>query len=229
MPPKQHPRPDELTAFVTNRLLPPTSVRVAQHVLECPDCMTHAAALEELMALENVHASVHPLTRWSDSAFQKWCEPSSGLASALAAVLLISLGLSNSLVPTTRAFDDQILTAGISRPNFGPVPDMTLASTEPEMTEPETVIRKVSVRTRNHRNQRRTIRHFIAPDGDRAYQVGYLLPPPSVPVRLNGGAIQLARLSTEVGEPPAWPVKQKRHPILRFFGAIAKPFRSDRT
>ena len=229
MPPKQHPRPDELTAFVTNRMLPPTSVRVAQHVLKCPHCLKHAADLEERMDIERVHGSVHPLTRLSESAFEKWCEPSSGLASALAAVLLISLGLSNSLVPTTRAFDEPVLTAGLSRPNFGPVPMTTVTSAESEMTEPETVIRKVSVRPRQHQNQRRTIRHFIAPDGDRAYQVGYLLPPPSVPVRLNGGVIQLARLSTEVGEPPVWPVKHKRHPIVRFFGAIAKPFRSDRT
>ena len=232
---KQHPRPDEIQAYVSNDLQPPASVRLAQHLLACPECMGKAADVEERLDrghrwLNELHRPAPPLARLGASVRQAWSAPSSGLATGLATVLLMSMGIGS--VVRQQAPAETVVAFAADVEHGLPEEDLRLASAEAAGIEPSTTIRQASVRSRHRKAPRRALRRFVAPDGGNSvYEVGYLLPPPPR-VSLAGGTarLQLASLSTDVGPMPDEPVKaSKRHPLRRFFAAIAKPFRSDGT
>lgn len=229
----RHPRADELESYLLNRLYPLQSVRVAKHLLSCSPCMERAAELGEAIDVRQRRLNEIPADTPVQRLCHAWSNPASGLPTAVTAILLLSVGIGPLLLPWTRAENPAaVLSAGVPV-EFGPVPEPAVAaSTEPVIAdEPPVRVAKVRAGSRNNKPQRHPAKPFIAPDAaPRAYEVGYL-PPPRGPVVLPTApaALELTAVSTEVGPRPTWPVKGKRHPLVRFFGAIAKPFRSDRT
>lgn len=223
---KQHPGADELEAYILNRLQPPASVRIAKHVLSCPECFHVAALVEE--HVERTPDSYPPgaFARLSQSMRRVWYEPASALACGFATILVFgSLGLSlfqPRISPVDAA--SAVATARV----YGPVPDV-----ESPMVEPAMPVEQASVRVSRRRPPRRAVKPFFAPDESRrAHAVGYLLPPPRPVQAYHRPAtyIQLASLPTEIEAPvPSAAPAKKRHPLIRFFGVFAKPFRPDRT
>lgn len=222
----QHPSADELRAYVSNGLRPPKSVRLARHLLDCTQCVAVASKLEEQLVLPTSPVISEPVFGGIARAIQdQWLQPSAGLATGAVAVILLA-GLGNSLRPHGASIE------GLQTPG----PRLIVAAAPPvppalpEADDSPTM--GVARRAHASKRVRRPSRPFVAPDANnRAVEVGVLLPPPTpIPSSQYLQTVRFARLQTEVGPEPYFPAQQrKRHPLVRFLGALAKPFRADRT
>ena len=244
MPAVRHPADGELELYLLNRLPVHRSVELAQHLLSCPLCVERSAGFEDW-----INSPRHGLRRLQQSdggesaavvrvqpmppAESRYRKPVWRAGYAIAAALLLTVGLGTMLFQRTPGPQQRVVASAVTVPVFSAPPALEPADSV-QTVAADPIVRKwkttpASAKPKPHR---RIPRHFVPPPAPRrTYEPAYLLPVSrhvlsTVSVVTTG----FGRLPTDIGQLPGRPVKKsKRNPFIRFLAVIAKPFRSDRT
>jgi hypothetical protein len=243
VPAVRHPADDDLELYLLNRLPAHKSVELAQHLLSCPLCVERSAGLDDWINSPRNGGSLQTADRQRAVAVSvqpvvsvdfRYRNPVWHAGYAVAAALLLTIGLGTMLFQRTSASRVRVATSTHSLPVFSPPAVQEPAEPVQEPTVAEPVVRKwkTAAVSKKPKPQRRIPRHFVLPPKSaRTHEPAYLLPVsrPVLPAA-SAGTVGFVRLPTDIGQFPGRPVKKvKRNPFIRFLAVIAKPFRSDRT
>lgn len=241
----QHPTHDELNLYLLDSLPTGKSLRIAEHLLLCPTCVEASAEIEDWISYSHVAMTrpqpVNALIIRTPAHVQRRsvalleARRSHHASYGVAAALIVALGVGTMTFHRMSISQQPSSTASIpaSSTSSPAAHRLEISPPAPSVENPQPVVRKLDVRaTVDVKPAKRFARPFVPPVSVAFHQKPRLLTPPtefSYSVA-SMGSIHLASLPADLDDVPQFQSRSgKRNLLVRFFTAIAKPFRSNGT